>query len=71
MESKILYFLMLDRACFVAEETELSEEKLIKQANKMLSAKEFQKKLRSSGYKIECCFLDSTKDKTYEIASKR
>ncbi len=55
----------------MAESTELAEEHLIKQTNKLLSTREFKEQLRNNGYKLECCFLDSTKDKTYEIAPKR
>lgn len=56
--------------CFTAREDELSEESLVKQVNKMLSAREFQQKLRENGYRIECSFLDASKDRVFEIKAR-
>ena len=56
--------------CFTAREDELSEESLVKQANKMLSAREFQQKLRENGYRIECSFLYASKDRVFEIKAR-
>ncbi len=55
---------------FTARQEDLAEEMLVKQVNKLLSDKEFQRKLRENGYRIECSFLDSSKDKVYEIKAR-
>jgi hypothetical protein len=55
---------------FTAHDEDLTEETLVKQVNKLLSDKEIQKKLSENGYRIECSFLDSSKDKVYEIKAR-
>lgn len=47
---------------FTVDAAEIEKEKLIKQTKKLLSAKEFRKKLQQNGFVIECSFFDSAKD---------
>lgn len=56
---------------FTAEEAEISGDALVKRVNKWLSTKEFQNKLRRNGYRIECSFLESSKDMIFEIQGEK
>ena len=56
---------------FTAYEDELSLENLKKEVNKLLSDREFQRQLKKNGYRIECTFLDSTKNIVWKIESSR
>ena len=56
--------------CFTAGTEDLSETSLVKEVNEILSVREFQKKLKEHGYRIECSFLDTSKNKVYEKRQK-
>ena len=56
---------------FITDETEVSEQELVRQTSNQLSAEEFRKKLNKYGFSIQCSFLDSSKDRLFTVEQNR